>query len=260
MNIFVLSPHRDDAAFSLSLALIQWLDASHSVTLLNCFTRSVYARFSDADFAHPNDQMSYVSAMRRREDELFLKRLPGATEKNLKMMDLNLKDAALRLRRSEEELCTLGSDFEDPALPKIRKRLSSLTADGDIDALVVPLALGENIDHRTVRAAALPFSACLPCAFFEDLPCPAHAVADVDTQTYPNAFNGQAVEPLVPVFCRVPSGRAIKRRLSLGYASQIDEVTADAISDFSLRYNQGERLWANAAWMSLSPSQRLSTP
>ena len=75
LKILVLSPHRDDAAFSLSIAITNWLTARHSVIVLNVFTRSRYAPFSDAAFVHENDELSYVSAMRLREDEHFLRRI-----------------------------------------------------------------------------------------------------------------------------------------------------------------------------------------
>ena len=78
LKILVLSPHRDDAAFSLSIAITNWLTARHSVTVLNVFTRSRYAPFSDAAFVHENDELSYVSAMRLREDEYFLRRITQA--------------------------------------------------------------------------------------------------------------------------------------------------------------------------------------
>src|ERR1700744_1500430 len=108
LKILILSPHRDDAAFSLSIAITNWLVARHNVTIFNVFTRSRYAPYSDAGFVHENDQISYVSAMRLREDELFVRRiteiLPKGLKNNLHMVDLNLKDAPIRLRIPLEEL------------------------------------------------------------------------------------------------------------------------------------------------------------
>src|SRR6202453_2680197 len=109
MKILILSPHRDDAAFSLSIAITNWLNARHTVMLLNVFTRSRYAPYPDAAFVHENDELSYVTAMRLREDELFLRRikesLPKGLKNNLHMVDLNLKDAPIRLRIPLDELC-----------------------------------------------------------------------------------------------------------------------------------------------------------
>ena len=75
LKILILSPHRDDAAFSLSIAITNWLTARHTVTILNVFTRSRHAPYSDAGFVHENDELSYVSAMRLREDEHFVRRI-----------------------------------------------------------------------------------------------------------------------------------------------------------------------------------------
>jgi len=38
MKITVLSPHRDDAAFSVGLAIAEWLNAGYAVEVVNCFT------------------------------------------------------------------------------------------------------------------------------------------------------------------------------------------------------------------------------
>jgi hypothetical protein len=43
----------------------------------------------------------------------------------------------------------------------------------------------------------------------------------------------------------------IKRRIVSVYASQIDDATIDAISNFSMKCSGGERVWANAAWLAL---------
>jgi LmbE family N-acetylglucosaminyl deacetylase len=261
LKILVLSPHRDTAAFSLSLSLIDWLAARHTVTILNVFTRSLDAPYSDADFAHPNDRLSYVSAMRRREDELFLQRLPGAkgspTPTNIHMVDLNLKDAPLRLRCAESELRTLAVNPEDPAIEKIRKALGKQLESGNVDALVVPLGLGHHVDHLTVREAALPTTNEIPTAFYEDLPD-----AKIDLETIEsdiavlNALLGQS---LAPVHSNpVSNAIEVKRRLALAYPSQIDAAEADVISSFADRYNGTERLWANQAWQSIAEPSHLS--
>jgi hypothetical protein len=108
MHLLILSPHRDDAAFSLSLALEHWLRGRHTLTIVNVFTRSRYAPFSDADTVHENDLMSYVSAMRKREDEAFLKQMRGA-----RMVDLNLKDAPIRLRCDAATVCDIAVNPDD---------------------------------------------------------------------------------------------------------------------------------------------------
>src|ERR1700685_3056392 len=154
MKILILSPHRGDAAFSLSPPHPHRPAPPPPVTILNVFTRSLHAPFSDAEFVHENDRMSYVSAMRLREDELFVQRLtqnlPKSLKANLQMVDLNLKDAPIRLRCPIEELCDRPVNPDDPAIEKIRKALPRQAEAGAMEALVVPLALGEHVDHLTV--------------------------------------------------------------------------------------------------------------
>jgi len=252
LKILILSPHRDDAAFSLSIAITHWLTARHAVTILNIFTRSRYAPYSDAAFVHENDQLSYVSAIRLREDEHFLRRitetLPKGLKSNLHMVDLNLKDAPIRLRIPLEELSDTPVNPTDPALEKIRKTLVKQSEAGAMEALVVPAALGKHIDHLIVREAVLPFTSTIPTAFYEDLPyATTHPSASTDLELLRESAE-QRSEPLSPVLYQIESAVERKRKLILGYASQIDDDAGALISDFAARYNGGERLWVNQAW------------
>ena len=146
----------------LAIAITNWLSARHTVTIFNIFTRSRYAPYSDADFVHENDQLSYVSAMRLREDEHFLRRiteaLPKGLKNNLHIIDLNLKDAPIRLRIPLQELSDTPVNPIDPGIEKIRKVLTKQSEAGSMEALVLPAALGKHVDHLTVREAAMPFT------------------------------------------------------------------------------------------------------
>jgi LmbE family N-acetylglucosaminyl deacetylase len=253
LKILTLSPHRDDAAFSLAIAITAWLRSRHTVTILNIFTRSRYAPYSDAAFVHENDELSYVSAMRLREDEHFLRRttetLPKGLKSNLHMLDLNLKDAPIRLRIPLEELSNTPINSADPSIEKIRKTLAKQAEAGAMEALVLPAALGKHVDHLTVREAAMPFTSTIPTAFYEDLPyATTHPSAATDLESLRESAE-QRNEPLSAVIYRVDSALEYKRRLVLGYASQIDDEAGTLISDFATRYNGGERLWANQAWL-----------
>jgi LmbE family N-acetylglucosaminyl deacetylase len=259
MKILILSPHRDDAAFSLSLAITHWLNARHTVTILNVFTRSRHAPFSDAAFVHENDELSYVSAMRLREDELWVRRikesLPKGLKNNLHMLDLNLKDAPIRLRISDEALCDTPVNPADPSIDKIRKALTRQVELGAAQALVLPAALGNQIDHLTVREAAQPFTAQLPSAFYEDLPYAAtHLTANTDLEAL-RSTAAERNEPLTETLCQTNEPTAEeavtrKRKLVLNYASQIDDEAGALIANFATRYNAAERLWANQQWLS----------
>jgi LmbE family N-acetylglucosaminyl deacetylase len=235
MKIVILSPHRDDAAFSLSLAIDAWLARGHAVQVVNCFTRSGFAPFSDVESLHPNDRTSYATAVRLREDEAWSRKF----SKRLPLNDLNLKDAPIRLRCTPEELVTLPVNPAEKAVEKIRKTLEQISP----DALLLPLAIGGDIDHRTAQYAGLVAPAAL-LAFYEDLPC----AATEDLEAAALALN----RDLKPVFATGPGDIATaterKRRLALCYDSQIDDATTRAIAQFSAQYEGRERLWANQLW------------
>jgi len=213
---------------------------------------------------HENDRLSYVSAMRLREDELFVQRmtqeLPRNLKSNLSRVDLNLKDAPIRLRCPVDEVCSTPVNPEDPAIEKIRKALTRQSEAGNMDALALPLGLGDHVDHLTVRAAALPFTeGGLPSAFYEDLPYAAYPGTPANLET-PRPATDERNAPLTAVLCRSDAAAERKQRLILAYASQIDEDTATLVSSFATRYGGAERLWANAAWLAMAESTQLSVP
>jgi LmbE family N-acetylglucosaminyl deacetylase len=118
-----------------------------------------------------------------------------------------------------------------------------------MEALVLPAALGKHVDHLTVREAAMPFTATIPAAFYEDLPyATTHPSAATDLELLRESAE-QRNEPLNPVIYQIDSALERKRKLILGYASQIDDDAGSLITNFATRYNGGERLWANQAWL-----------
>jgi hypothetical protein len=240
----------------------RWLTAGHTVTLLNVFTRSLHAPYSDADFVHENDRLSYVSAMRLREDELFVQRITHELPRNLKthlsMLDLNLKDAPIRLRCDNDAVCNTPVNPEDPAIEKIRRALTRQAEAGNIDALILPLALGGHVDHLTVREAAIPFTAGQASAFYEDLPYAAALNGFTTLHSLPAENTPDMQDALTPVLCKASEAFAFKRHLVLAYPSQIDETEANVIADFAVSYDGAERLWANAAWLAIAGSAQLS--
>lgn len=257
LKILILSPHRDDAAFSLTLAIHQWLLARHTVTVLNVFTRSRFAPYSDAAFVHENDELSYVSAMRLREDQLWVRRiqesLPKGLKSHLQLAEVNLKDAPIRLRVPIEQVCTTAVDLADPItarpVEKIRRTLTRMADEGAMDALVLPAAMGNHVDHLIVREAAQPFTTNRPTAWFEELP---YAVTHTTAQADLEALRTAAVdrgEDLTELRTLGEESTdtvvARKRKLILNYASQIDEEAADIIA------GAPERLWGNPRWMEL---------
>ena len=88
----------------------------------------------------------------------------------------------------------------------------------------------------------------MPTAFYDDLPYAAWpgmaeriraAAAEIDGELEPvfvtrKGITTEAVER--------------KRRLALGYDSQIPDGAAESIAQFCVQYGGRERLWGNASW------------
>ncbi len=90
LPVTVLSPHRDDAAFSLCLALSRWPELNVPVTVVNFFTISGYAPHS------ASTEIADVSSLREREDQEALASIHPA----IHVESLDLLDAPLRFNIS----------------------------------------------------------------------------------------------------------------------------------------------------------------
>lgn len=244
MRLTVLSPHPDDAAFSLALTLRRWSRAGAEITILNFFTRSAYAPF--APFA------ADVSSLRARED----RRSIGMLEKSIQVRSLRLLDAPLRL----------GIDFgsitnpdaftpPDDEVAKLAQRMHGFFRN---TLLLAPLALGDHIDHRTVHSAAIKAAAGREVAFYEDLPY-ASWTDEAVIRKRVCALEHDLRLPLAPALPRGPSWR-FKQRAAAQYRSQIDRAAAHAIARYGEKYKGAERIWIprhSARWRTLL---RLSPP
>ena len=247
LKIVIVSPHRDDAAFSLALTVDQWLENGHRVHVLDCFTRSNFAPLLDDEFLHSNDRASYVTALRARENEAWRRSYHGRRLelRGLALRDLALKDAPIRLRCAVDDVCTVPLPEDEKAVKKISKAIG----DESPDALVIPLALGGHVDHRVACVAALGAAADLPLALYEDLPYAmwpgtAAATAARVHELLPDASAFHAGEPAFNVGAAVER----KRRQVLCYDSQVSESEAERMARESEKFGGRERLWGNAAW------------
>jgi len=235
-----------DAALSAGLAVGPWLEQGHAVEVVNCFTRSELAPFSDADSVHENDRMSFVSALRKREDEAWQKLYRSA---KLTFTDVNLKDAPLRLHCAPGDVFRVAVNESDKAFAKIQKALERSRA----AAFVFPLGLGGHVDHRIACEAAAACAGASPVAFYEDQPFATQGPAAIEAVVQGIAAR-MGVE-LTPVFADeagdVESAVERKRRMAWCYVSQLDDAQVEQVARDCARYGGRERLWANAKWQEL---------
>lgn len=255
VKIVVLSPHRDDAAFSLALSIDAWLEAGHKVQVLNCFTQSVYAPYSDVESLHSNDRLSFVTAVRRREDIAWNKLLAG----RLQFHDLDLLDAPVRLNCSLDDIAAVEIRSGDRALARVAGAVAKVTRNATATtAVIAPMAVGNHIDHRITRQAALEVLASseLPLAFYEDLPYAARA-GEADRLPEYAAETNLALEPAFAFPALNDPAPQIRRKLRIAecYDSQVDSDMVRSIAEFAANYGGRERVWATAAWRSSALAQ-----
>ena len=234
----VLSPHYDDAAFSLALTLGALLRTGTRVQLVNVHTRSRYA-----PLAPDVSGQDAVSALRAQEDRTF-RALHG---EGLTVVDLDRGDALERPGYVDEQ------DYlhEGPLTPTEEAEVARLTdALKDIEpgaALLLPMAFGGHIDHRITRAAAEARWPSLPRAYFEDLP---YSLAGHDERAFRSALGQLDVTPHV---FEVPTADLhSKYQAVMTYRSQITPSVALKLLERAQAYGTGERLWADApflAWL-----------
>ena len=248
-KIAVVSPHRGDAAFALGLSVKAWLEQGHAVEVVSCFTRSEFAPYSDVGSVHANDRVSFVTAVRKREDEAWRKQFGVA---KLTITDLNLKDAPIRLHCRPEDVFGRSAEVSEKVLSKIRRALEGSRA----EAVVLPLGLSGHVDHVTARDATLSIlPADMPIAFYEELPFAASG-AEGATETIVHARSLALQSELQSAFASesrqtddaITEAVQRKRRAAWCYDSQIDEKVTTEIAEFCRRYRGRERLWVNTAW------------
>jgi len=232
-RVLIVSPHRDDAAFSCAIAISQ-LTRHWSVTVANCFTVSRYAPLADVPSAA-------VTELRHQEDVTF------STLANVSLSDLHLLDAPERLSIGVSEISTLRplDERDREPLVKIRQHVLEFAA----DIVFAPLGLGNHIDHRIAQSATVAAKTGR-LAFYEDLPYAARL-----PYSAPRERAALLGLNLVPHVIRSTEGNTWKARCVNCYPSQVGSETVAEISQFSKRYGNGECLWAApevAAWLSAS--------
>lgn len=233
MHVVVLSPHRDDAAFSCGLLLTQLLRAGATVELVNVCTESDYAPYLEtAD----EPRVRQVSRARRDEDLHFLQTLRDISGSGrCSMTDLHWLDSPLRLGIATDRVL----QAPDAVAADVTALAEALRPWSAADVVLSPLALGNHIDHRLVRDAAfLAFSANL--GFYEDLPYACwvsdevrHAAVE-DVLRFLNAETALWQPPW-------QDDADLKKRYSVVYSSQIAEDLADRMAQDAAR-QRGERM------------------
>jgi LmbE family N-acetylglucosaminyl deacetylase len=236
--VVVLSPHCDDAAFSLAGVLKHALGLGKRTTIITCFSCSSYA--PKLIFRSP----TRVTQIRKREDTGFGTWLHPSCE----LIWLDWEDAALRDDRRRIDVCSArplsGSDLDLTA--KLAEVLRGLVDPTSV--ILLPFGVGSHVDHRIVREAGLSLAAegCSSLFFYEDLPY----AAEYSLQTLDNWIAGFSfarlfrVEPRYMSFAELLS---CKTRAALCYKSQVTRRVVERIVGHARRLDPSgpgaERVW-----------------
>lgn len=218
MRLLILSPHRDDAAFSTGLLTWTTLSVGAHVTIANVYTQSDYAPY--AERAGRVD----VSELRKNEDLAYARLLQGSVE----MIDLGLLDAPLRRRIPCEEV--LSSSTQDQAFHRdVTQLVAQLQKLAMSDLVLAPCGIGGHLDHLVCRAAAQAVYSTDRLGYYADLPY------------HGNFSPSDGGFSRCTVTCS--DGPEIKTRLAGLYPSQISPQLA---TEIGLRE---EELWLQRGWV-----------
>jgi LmbE family N-acetylglucosaminyl deacetylase len=232
MKVVVLSPHRDDAAFSCGLAMRALLYSGVHLKIVNVCTMSCYAPYSP-DCG--NDRLEQVSQIRHGEDLVFLQRL-GRDTNNFgampSMLDLGWLDAPVRWK--VEDAAVLETREVPPT--EIHALSIELERFRSSDLVLAPLALGGHVDHLLVHIAAVKTYAENRLVFYEDLPYAGRL---------PTAELSKLAQQRSWRFVPQPGTPGIKRDDALCYPSQIAPDVADEMEQYALTLGGSERFYGS---------------
>lgn len=163
-HVVAISPHLDDAAFSVGGLLAAHARAGDRVTIVTCFTGNVPAPTGfalacqlDKGLAPEVDYM----ALRRAEDRAACAVI-GATPVHLPLLE-----APHRGYASAPDLFAARRD-DDTMLAPLTEALAAQVAALSPELLLGPLAIGNHVDHWLVREALAALPA--PTLLWEDWP------------------------------------------------------------------------------------------
>lgn len=230
-ELTILSPHRDDAAFSVCLSMARWRDLGRRLRVVNFFTTSAYGpRTGSAD-------KGYISFLRKREDQRVLSRIDRAIMSD----SLELLDAPLRLGIDVNSVCRpeTGELLRNGEREKLAFQIGRYLKRG---LVLSPLGVGNHVDHLAVRTAAALSSSGRRLGFYEDIPYATWTPAPVLGRIVCEIEHVTRV-PLKPVIIRARKGVRWKGQIIAGYGSQISLEQATRMAQFALTYRGCERIW-----------------
>jgi LmbE family N-acetylglucosaminyl deacetylase len=189
---WILSPHSDDAALSLAVAIRSGI-LPGPITIVTVFSSSGFSSSSDLS-------IESTTQMRLEEDTDF------AQIFGVSLVSLGLWDAPLRTSARDVFDSTLRLDGKD--ISQVSRLVGAIIGDSKDRIVILPAGIGSHIDHRVVAALdQMPFSRVYRYA---DQP---YAIRD------PNWIKRHRIAP-VWVACASAENVALKMSAAACYPSQ----------------------------------------
>lgn len=229
----ILSPHCDDAAFSLGASIID--SKFENILILTIFSKSTCTA------NNLNNEIEEVTKMRKKEDQAFF----SSCKSEVELSYLDLLDAPIRLNIREEDVCSYIKMNSNKLLQnEIEHKIYNYLIDNSL--ILSPLGLGNHIDHLIVREIAFRLlKDNYNVGFYEDLPY-AGTIPTTEIHSYINQLNKNEKLYLKPVLINSKMSIDIKAQACSKYSSQIDDYT---INNIKKHHSQliiqqvSERIW-----------------
>jgi LmbE family N-acetylglucosaminyl deacetylase len=232
-KIVVLSPHSDDAAFSIPVTLRGLADCGKKIELLTCFSISAFTRFYDSDLAR-------VTALRKAEDLRYARTLHhSCTPRWLDHLDAPLRGYKVSgvchnspLLQSEWEL--VGS-IAAAAMERLEKGC----------AVLAPLGIGSHVDHRIIRDVSIRLADMtgVSILYYEEMPyastCKTETIATAASRIAMR-FQAQIVSHVIST----PVVLEVRKAAADCYPSQVAPETIERIFEGKKKRRYAtERVW-----------------
>lgn len=240
---FVISPHIDDAVFSLGLLIREYSKIGNRVTIINCFSITNFT-LNRRDLG-----VQFVTCLRKSEDRKLARRM-----RNLELINLDFEDAPLRGETIRQEF-PLSSKNRNLAI-SIEEEIYRIIPEAS--SIFFPLSIGNHIDHLICLEVAVRFAQCgkYDINFYEDLPYVAkNPCSALDSKVM--FVESKTGKRLVDSLFKVQNCES-KLRLVRYYSSQLTVEIMLLILHYTLAMG-GERLWRlqNVNWKCYSsPRER----
>lgn len=227
-NLYILSPHRDDAAYGLTLSISRFINNKLPVAIINCFTVTRWT------IVFVSKDVKEVTLIREKEDIAFNTAFHSAID----MINLNLLDAPLR-----NGYIFQYKPFEPDEWDIVNELKNHLERIVD-GILLCPLAIGNHIDHAICREAVVQLYKKWNVLFYEDMPY-TYRITEDERRLHIKALEERLQVPLFDFIngwqhCTINKEQAIRV-----YKSQLnDEICAEIIAH--MNELAGERLWGEA--------------